>query len=114
MLKEYSLSYVEVKFVMISNNEGKTECIFECPISEAIADRKERWLRRIESVLGKTVADALEYIEGVHFEGWVSKQLLGKSNTQTIIKRNLLYMYINKRPVDFFRSLSKAIEALYK
>jgi DNA mismatch repair ATPase MutL len=77
-------------------------------------DRREKWLRRVEAVLGRNIAECLEWVEDRNVEGWVSRQLLGKGNTQTVIKRNMLFMYLNGRPVDFMRGLQKAIEELYK
>lgn len=44
----------------------------------------------------------------------MSKQQLGKINSEKFLKRNVLYMYVNNRPVDFLQSLYKGLEDLFK
>jgi len=44
----------------------------------------------------------------------VSRQQLGRINSDKLLKRNVLYMYVNNRPVDFLQTLYRGLEDLFK
>lgn len=60
------------------------------------------------------MASNIEYFETAQFEGWISHQQLGRINTEKLLKRNVLFMYVNGRPVDFLQSLYRGIEELLR
>lgn len=71
-------------------------------------------MSRIDSVLGSAIAEHIEYFEDPEFEGWVSRNQLGKINSEKLLKRNVLYMYVNDRPVDFLQTLYRGLEDMFK
>ena len=113
LLKEYSLIFVEIKFILTHSSGGKTDCYFDSGAGKIFS--QPSWRLRIETVLGSKIAESLVYFDNVVCEGWTTGRILsGSERPEEWLKKKVTYMYLNRRPLNFIRSFSSVLEEVYK
>ena len=100
MVKEYSLIYPEISFSLKNSKDGKEEIITFAEVTPR-ESRLLQWQSRVELVLGPKFAQAFVHLKTPHLEGWILGNVeSGSSRENTFIRKNLHFMYLNKRPID--------------
>lgn len=74
-----------------------------------------QWKERVSIVLGHKIADSFVNLKTGHMEGWILGNIeSGSSRDNTFIRKNVFYMYLNKRPIDPVPKLHNFLNEVYR
>jgi len=109
LIQSYALSYYDLKFIVINKHPSKgTQTVFSKGSSESLD-------QNVELIYGKNALVSLNFDitpNTVTIKGYVKGSIT--SGSMKARARNILQMFLNKRPVHMPKSFSTAITEVYK
>ena len=88
MIREYTLAYPEISFILINRRDGNDDLLIETTQHED--DSRSSWGERIEEMLGNKIASNLIFKQGGMVEGWMLKNIeSGSGRDNLFVKKQL-------------------------